>query len=633
MGEWVGAGPDDVFVSWLPLYHDMGLIGAWLGGLYYAMLSVLMPPAAFMTRPGRWLRTIHRHRGTISAAPNFAYELCASKVPDAELEGLDLSAWRLAFNGAEPVSPHTIRRFGERFAAHGFDRAAITPVYGLAESAVGLAFPPLHRGPLIDRVDRDTFERTGRVVPAAPEDNRALEFVACGQPLPGYEIRVLDGAGRELPEGREGRLEFRGPSATSGYVANPEATSRLFDGDWLDSGDLAYIRAGEVYPTSRIKDVIIRAGRNIYPYELEEAVGDLADVRKGCVAVFGSSDPDTGIERLVVVAETRQTDPGVLNALRQDIGALASDLLGVAPDDVRLVPPRTVLKTSSGKIRRAACRELYDQGRIGKRPGAAWWQVVRLWLTAVLPRWHRRLQALGELGYAAYAYVMFGLVSAVELTALAVLPGQGARWTVLSHGARWLLRAVRIPLLVQGQRNLRPDRACILVANHSSYLDGLVLLSVLRFPVSFVAKAELEGKALPRWFLRRIRARFVERFEVKASVADARRLALGAGGSTPLLYFPEGTFTRSPGLLPFHMGAFVTAAENGLPVVPITIRGSRSVLRSDGWFPRRGTIAVIIGEPIEPGGRDWRAALALRDGTRQQILQHLGEPDRSSGGI
>jgi len=227
MGDWIEAGPDDVFVSWLPLYHDMGLIGAWLGGLYYTMTSVLMPPVAFLARPSRWLWAIHNHRGTISAAPNFAYELCLSKIPDAELEGLDLSSWRLAFNGAEPVSPKTIRRFAERFARHGLDPVAISPVYGLAESAVGLAFPPLRRGPLIDRVKRDAFERSGRALPAVADEATALEFVACGQPLSGHEIRIVDQAGRELPERQQGRLEFRGPSATRGYIGSPEATSRL----------------------------------------------------------------------------------------------------------------------------------------------------------------------------------------------------------------------------------------------------------------------------------------------------------------------------------------------------------------------------------------------------------------------
>ena len=189
MGQAAAVSGADTFVSWLPLYHDMGLIGAWLSSLYFGIPLVVMGPQVFLTRPSRWLWAIHANRGTISAGPNFAYELCLAKVDDDELHGLDLSSWRLAFNGAEPVSPATIERFAARFAPYGFRREAIAPVYGLAESSVGLAFPPLGRGPLIDRVDRDTFVRSGRAEPAGPGVLDPLRFVACGQPLPGHEIR------------------------------------------------------------------------------------------------------------------------------------------------------------------------------------------------------------------------------------------------------------------------------------------------------------------------------------------------------------------------------------------------------------------------------------------------------------
>ena len=625
MGERVHASSDDVFVSWLPLYHDMGLIGAWLGALYYAMLTVLMPPVAFMARPWRWLWAIHQHRGTISAAPNFAYELCLSKIHDAELEGLDLSSLRLAFNGAEPVSPQTVRRFGERFKAYGFDPIAMAPVYGLAESGVGLAFPPLNRGPLIDRIDRNTFERTARAVPVAPGAPTALEFVACGQPLSGYELRIVDRAGRELAEREEGRLEFKGPSATGGYIDNPEANAMLFDGDWLDTGDLAYITGGDVYLTSRVKDVIIRAGRNVYPYELEEAVGDLTDVRKGCVAVFGSTDPDSAIEQLIVVAETRLTDPGTLQILRERIDTLAGDLLGISPDDVLLVPPRTVLKTSSGKIRRAGCRELYEQGHIGRGTRPTWWQVTRLWFTSLRPRWHRTTRAARDVAYAVRVYLIFGMLLPVALLGLLLGSRLHQRLAVLRWCSRWLLRLAGIALVVRGEENLPMNDAFVLVANHASYLDSLILLSILPRNFSFVAKVELNR--FSHWFLSRINAQFVERFDARQGTRDASHLAQVATQGTPLLFFPEGTFTRYPGLLFFHMGAFSTAAANDLKVVPITIRGTRSVLRSDDMFPRRGTVAVVIGEPITAPGRDWDAAMTLRNHARREILRHLGEPD------
>ena len=376
MGRVVGIESTDVFVSWLPLYHDMGLIGAWLGSLYFAYRLVLMSPLTFLARPARWLWAIHRHRGTISAGPNFAYELCVSRIAEADLEGLDLSSWRYAFNGAESVSAHTMSRFTERFAAYGFRPQAMKPVYGLAEVTLGLAFPPTGSLPQVDHVSRDTLMRSGQAVPVAADDPAALHVVASGQPLPGYQIRIVDAMGYEAGERQEGRLEFRGPSTTQGYYRNPEATRGLFNGDWLDSGDMAYVAAGTVYLTGRAKDMIIRAGRNIYPQEVEEALNEVPGLRRGCSAVFGSPDPATGTERLVVLSETRETAPAKLEELRSRINGLVLDMLGTPADDVVLAPPGSVLKTSSGKLRRGATRERYEQGLLGRRPRAVWWQLA-----------------------------------------------------------------------------------------------------------------------------------------------------------------------------------------------------------------------------------------------------------------
>ena len=208
MSAAISASSKDVFVSWLPLYHDMGLIGAWFGSLYYGMPLVLMSPLAFLTNPARWLAAISRHGGTISAAPNFAYELCAKKLSDADLQGLNLATWRLALNGAEPVSPNTLEAFATRFAPCGLRRQALTPVYGLAECSVGLAFPPLERGPRIDVIMREAFVHQQRAITTNPDDMEAMRVVACGRALPGHEIRIVDGAGDELAERRIGRLQF-----------------------------------------------------------------------------------------------------------------------------------------------------------------------------------------------------------------------------------------------------------------------------------------------------------------------------------------------------------------------------------------------------------------------------------------
>jgi acyl-CoA synthetase (AMP-forming)/AMP-acid ligase II len=200
----------DVFVSWLPLYHDMGLIGAWLGSLYVGFRLVIMSPPAFLTRPERWLWAIHRFRGTLSAAPNFAYELCLKRVDDAQLAHLDLSSWRLAINGAEAVSPDAVTHFIERCAQYGFRADAMMPVYGLAECALGLLFPPLGRGPLIDYVWREPFMLQRKAQPAPTDDPKPLRFVTCGRPLPGHEVRIVDELGLEIGESVEGRVEFKG---------------------------------------------------------------------------------------------------------------------------------------------------------------------------------------------------------------------------------------------------------------------------------------------------------------------------------------------------------------------------------------------------------------------------------------
>jgi 1-acyl-sn-glycerol-3-phosphate acyltransferase len=627
MGEAVQASSTDVFVSWLPLYHDMGLIGAWLGSLYHGMPLVLMSPLAFLIRPARWLRTIHKHRGTLTAAPNFAFELCLSKVEERDIQGLDLGSLRLAFNGAEPVSPNTVRRFGERFAPYGLRVQAMAPVYGLAEAAVGLAFPPPERGPLMDRIERETFITRGKAVPVSDGARGTLEFVACGQPLPGYQIRIVDGAGRELPERQEGRLEFQGPSATSGYLRNPEATRRLFDGAWLDSGDLAYVAEGDVYLTGRIKDVIIRGGRNIYPHELEEAVGDIPGIRKGCVAVFGSPDPVSGTERLIVVAETREAEAATREALQASARGAATDLLGMPPDDVVLTAPHTVLKTSSGKVRRSAVRELFETGRIGQQPHAVWWQVVRLSLASLRPRLRSLWRRFVDTAYAVYAHSVFWLLAPPAWLLIALLPRPSWRWAVMRRGARLLFRLARIPLSVEGLEQLPQAQACVIVSNHSSYLDGVMLVAALPMEFAFVAKAELDRQFIPRRFLRRIGALFVERFDTQRGAADARRTVQTVQAGRSLVFFPEGTFTRMPGLLPFHMGAFIAAAEAGVPVVPVTIRGTRSLLRANSWFPHRGAVRVVVAPPILPTGSDWAAAVKLRDAARAGLLAHLREPD------
>ena len=624
MGEAAAAGPSDVLVSWLPLYHDMGLIGAWLGSLYFGALLVVMPPTAFLARPSRWLWAIHEHRATLSAAPNFAYELCASRIPDAELEGLDLSGWRMAINGAEPVSPAAIRRFEERFRSCGFRPEALAPVYGLAESCVGLAFPVPGRGPRIDRVRADEFRRTGRAVTTG-DQGPAAEFVCCGRALPRHEIRIVDAGGRELQEREEGRIQFRGPSATRGYLANPEANQRLFERGWLNTGDLGYIADGELFVTGREKEVIIRAGQHIFPYEIEEAVALVPGVRKGNVAAFAAIDRATSTEKLVVLAETRETDPLRRDELRGRISRVVLDLLGAPPEDVVVAPPGAVLKTSSGKIRRAACRARYEAGEALSMAPSARRQVLTLVASAVWPLARRARRWLVAELYAAWCWLAFVLVAAPLWLAAVLPPGVQRRRRSVAAVVRVLLLALGAPPRVHGVP--MRDGPSIVVSNHASYLDALIMTAILPPRFAFVAKRELWDSPLMRLALRRLEAEPVTRFEAAAGAEDRAHLETAVRTGKSLVFFPEGTIVRAPGLQPFHVGAFQIAAATGVPVVPVSIAGSRSMLRPDQWFPRRGAIEVTLGPTLQPEGSTWSEALRLRRLARGEILQHSREPD------
>ncbi len=649
-GRALKADAGDVFVSWLPLYHDMGLIGAWFGTLYHATRLVIMSPLLFLARPQRWLWAMHRYGGTLSAAPNFAYELCVRRIEDRDIEGLNLGAWRAALNGAEPVNPSTLRRFCERFASYGFRREAMAPVYGLAEATLALAMPPLGRGPLIDRIERQAFMDRG--VAIETRDGAAdsmlsdsvlpgnlLEFTACGQPLPAHEVRIVDENGQELPERREGLLQFRGPSATAGYYRNPAATGELIRSGWVTPGDLAYIARGEIYITGRTKDVVIRAGRNIYPHELEEAVGALPGVRRGRVAVFGSPDPHSGTERLVIVAETNGLSAEARERLRRLINDLATELAGGPPDDLVFAPSGTVLKTSSGKLRRSACRELYEAGTLGQRPPPVWKQIARLMAGTVYPALRRAGRRSISAAYGIYCWTLFALLAPIVWTLVVLLPNQSLRFAAMRGAAHFLARAVRMPCTVEGEASLPPPgTAAVLCANHASILDAYFLAGYLPRAVRFVAKAELARNFTSRVFLSRIGTEFIERFDKQKGVADARRVAESLGRGGTLLFFPEGTFSRIPGLLPFHMGAFVVAAEHSAPIVPVVLRGTRYILRDGNWVPSPGPVKIEIGPALdtgairaEAGGDAWKAALVLRTRVRDYLLARSGEPDLAGG--
>ncbi|WP_433281214.1 AMP-binding protein [Pseudonocardia xinjiangensis] len=345
-------GPGDVHGSWLPLFHDMGLFGA-LTGLFRGIPLHLWSPAGFVRRPGRWLAQFAQVRGTIATMPNFGYDALLAAVPPADAAGLDLSAWRVAFNGAEAVSPASVAAFLERFAPAGFRAPTMVPAYGMAEVTLVATLPPAGRAPLVEWVDRDALAEHGEAVPVAAEAPGARGLVGLGRAVADMQVRIADGE-RVRPDGVVGEIQLRGPMATTGYLAGADGRDLFTADGWLRSGDLGYLRDGELFFTGRLKEMITVAGRNVYPLDVEDAARQVSGVHKGRCVAFADGSPDR--ERIVLVAETTVTDDDLraelVRRLRARVAAV-TDAPGIA---VHLVAPRAIPRTTSGKLRRLDMR-------------------------------------------------------------------------------------------------------------------------------------------------------------------------------------------------------------------------------------------------------------------------------------
>lgn len=623
-GEAVKVVPEDVAVSWLPLYHDMGLIGMWLGSLYFGVPLILLTPFTFLNHPERWLWAIHYHRGTLSGAPNFAYDLCVRKIDPSLIEGLDLSSWRMAANGAEKIYPQTLEQFTKKFAAHGFKHEAMLPVYGLAESTVGLAISPLDRGFRIDRVERKAFEEERRAIPTSDKDQ--LSFVACGKAIVDHEIRIVDDQGQVLAERMIGNLQFRGPSSMQGYFNNPAATQAIYhDGGWLESGDLAYLADGEVFITGRRKDLIIKAGRNIYPVEIEEIVGQVNGVRQGCVAAFSVNEEQRVTEKLVVVAETRETDKTIREEISANINQAIGAALDLTADQVILVEPHTVPKTSSGKLQRAACKKLYLTGRLTRHHTPTWLQVTKLGLRALGIKSVQAVKTLFASVYTLYVLLLV-LISFIPLFAAIVFSSQKTAAKIAKWWARIILFAAVCPLRINSPRTEKQNKPVIYVANHASYVDAIVLTAVLPAGVRYVAKKELFMTPILRTLMRKLNYLPVDRMDLSKRLTDTKIFSQTLREGHSLVIFPEGTFGYAAGLRPFRLGAFKVAAEEGLAIVPVALQGTRSVLRDDERLMHHGCINVTIMDPVQANGTEWQDVTQLRNEVRAKIAMHCGEP-------
>lgn len=550
-GREFGMVSGELMISWLPLYHDMGLIGTTLGSLSHGLPLVLMGPERFLARPVEWLRAFSDYRGTLTAAPNFAYGLCAERIRDEELEGLDLSSWRNALNGAEPIRWATVDAFIRRFAPYGFRASAMYPAYGLAEASLAVTLNPPGRG----------VRRLG-------------QHISCGRPIEDVEVRIV-----------EGRVEIRGRSVMHGYYGHPPR------GDaWHDTGDLGFLHDGELYITGRAKDVVMIGGRCLHPHDVESVLAEVRGIRKGCVAAFGVDDG--GSERLVVLAESRGADPRLcLQRVFQETG--------VRPEVV-LLPPRSLPKTPSGKLRRGEARRRYLQGEL-QPPRLSWkWMFRALWawLAATRPS----LRGLWVWGWVLWCWAELSLLRRPVRPAV-----------------RHLLR--RLGIRVEGLGGARGP-VC-LTCNHASLLDPLLLIAAWEGPpLRFVVAEEAGRHPLLRTLCRdHVRVR---RGRGQAEEALSKfQQSLERGDC--LVVFPEGGIESAPGVRGFATGAFRACGATGARVLPVAIEGSRQLLPQGHWVPARGTVRLHFLPLQSAEGPGFEAAARLAQSTRAAVASALGE--------
>jgi 1-acyl-sn-glycerol-3-phosphate acyltransferase len=461
--------------------------------------------------------------------------------------------------------------------------------------------------------------------------------------MPNHEVRVVDHAGREVADRTEGFLWFRGPSATSGYYDNPEATARLFplgpatDGQfaWVDTGDRAYRADGEIFVTGRLKDIIIKGGRNLYPHEVEELAGRAAGIRKGCIVAFGVKDFSSGTEKLVIVAESRETDPSRRSTIAAAVTHEVSQGLGLPPDRVELIPPGSIPKTSSGKLRREETRELYLRGTLSAKKRPAWLQIARLGTSGAVKNIFQGAMA----GVRRGLEILHGLYF-IALFMLCIIPAWAGLLFFRDHRAagRYTSAALKFLFFLSGTRVrvvgkelMDTPGAKIYASNHTSYFDVLPLMMGLGVPYRFIAKEEVHKMPFIGTFLRKMGHLSFVRTDANARRDAAQQIEACVRDGDSVFVFPEGTFVSEEGVRPFQLGAFNAAVATGAQVVPVSLAGTRRFLRDGTYLPRPTSVTITLSAPVrpktpEPDSSDWHEVVRLRDATREQIARHSGEP-------
>jgi fatty-acyl-CoA synthase len=360
MFEGLRSTPDDRGVSWLPLYHDMGLIGFVIAPIFASVQVVFLPTSSFIRRPSIWLDTIHKHRGTITFAPNFAFELATRAINPNVSAAWDLSCLRALGCGAEPIVPDVLRTFLKRFEPNGLSHQSILPCYGMAEATLAITFHQLGTSLVTDCANATSLS-SGRAEPAK-KDEPTLEFVSCGQTFSEHEVEIVNAAGHILQEREVGEIRVRGPSVTAGYYGNEEATANVFRDGWLYTGDLGYHVDGHLFICGRLKDLIILHGKNYYPQDIERVASKMDGIRDGQCVAFSRIGPQ-GAEEAVLVAESKRTGDA-RRKLVEDVTSAVRAECGVVLAEIVFIKRGTLPKTSSGKVRRRETKLRLERGEL-----------------------------------------------------------------------------------------------------------------------------------------------------------------------------------------------------------------------------------------------------------------------------
>jgi len=618
IGRAVEVRPGDALVSWLPLYSDVGLIGCWLFSLYHAIPITILSPLDFLHRPERWLWAIHDSRGALSAAPNFAYELCARRIPTWTLDGIDLSCWRIAVNAGEPVLPETVDRFTSRFEPFGFRAESMMPCFGLAEATVALTMPPVDRLPVRDRIHREAFETRGRAETAPPDEKSTLCFFSAGPPVEGQRIRVVDANRRDVPERVVGRLLFRGETAMSGYYRNPEATAAAFtEGGWIDSGDYGYLSNGEFHFTGRSRETIHKAGRAMSAIEVESALSSIPGLEPASAVAFGVRDPNTGGEQLVVVAETAATSLEEFRRIEAEILRVVDQCLGVPSDSIQLVEPGALPRTSNGKVRRNDVRNAYLKKKLRLRSRPPWLQIVRL-------RW-QNLDSLVALGVRRTLTSMLRFSTA---TLESLLARGGGLWMRASGdrraaglAARWILKLHGQRYNLQGAQLLERDGGAVLISNRSGVLDPLVVVASVPGRVRFAERSALHGLPVSLAYLLAPLVLGHERNNTTPAAGVLReRVAAALGAGFTVVAFPDSAIGESVVRSRYRLDSLYAGLDKAARLHPTAVR-ERAQNQPAGERVRvRKVTMVIVRESVER--REDENLFDLRNRIREAIGEY-----------